>query len=75
MSVRYAWNRRAAVAVVTVASVALFVSGCGAEEKPKSDKPTATTAAPPKGETTESSQPVEEPTETLAVLRGKGTWN
>lgn len=72
MSVRYAWNRRGAVAVVAVASAALFVVGCGAEEKPKAGKPAATTTAPSKGEETQSSQPAEEePTETLAVVRGQ----
>ncbi|WP_411108214.1 hypothetical protein [Streptomyces sp. c-19] len=71
MSVRYAWNRRGAVAVVAVASVALFVTGCGGDEKPKADKPAVTATVPPKGEATQDSQPVEEPTETLALLRGQ----
>ncbi|MFC8951894.1 hypothetical protein ACFT8P_04500 [Streptomyces sp. NPDC057101] len=71
MNVRYAWNRRGAVAVVAVASVALFVSGCGAEDKPKTDKPPAATTVPPEGERTQGSKPVEEPTETLAVIRGQ----
>ncbi|MER5311451.1 hypothetical protein ABT034_27090 [Streptomyces sp. NPDC002773] len=71
MSVRYAWNRRGAVALVAVASVALLVAGCGAEEKPKADKSATTTAVPSKGEATQDSQPVEEPLETLAVLKGQ----
>ncbi|MFI0984267.1 hypothetical protein [Streptomyces exfoliatus] len=71
MSVRYAWNRRGAVAVVAVASVALFVAGCGAEEKPKADKPTVTTAAPSKEEASTGSAPVEEPLETLAIAKGQ----
>ncbi|WP_024759414.1 hypothetical protein [Streptomyces exfoliatus] len=70
MNVRYAMNRRKAVAVVALVSAALLTVGCGAEEKPKADKPAATTTAPQKGETTEASQPVEEPTETLVVLKG-----
>ncbi|MFD0151422.1 hypothetical protein ACWGQ4_07275 [Streptomyces sp. NPDC055721] len=71
MSVRYVVNRRKWVAVVAVASAALLVGGCGAEEKPKADKPVATTNAPQQGETTQGSQPTEEPTETLAVLKGR----
>ncbi|MEU1862361.1 hypothetical protein [Streptomyces gardneri] len=71
MNVRYAMNRRKAVAVVAVASVALLVVGCGAEEKAKADKPAATKPAPQQSATTEGSQPVEEPTETLAVLKGQ----
>ncbi|MEV6248087.1 hypothetical protein AB0M38_18085 [Streptomyces sp. NPDC051742] len=72
MSVRYAWNRRGAVAVVAVASVALFVAGCGAEEKPASDKPAPTTTAPPKSQaSTEGAQTADEPVETLALLKGK----
>ncbi|OKJ67854.1 hypothetical protein [Streptomyces sp. CB02261] len=72
MSVRYAWNRRGAVAVVAVASVALFVAGCGADEKPSTNKPAATTTAPPKSSSTaQGSQTAVEPTEILAVLKGK----
>lgn len=71
MNVRYAMNRRKAVAVVAVASVALLVVGCGTEEKPKADKPAATTPAPQQGETDQNSQPVEEPLETLAVVKGQ----
>ncbi|MEU2241595.1 hypothetical protein ABZ572_19570 [Streptomyces sp. NPDC018338] len=71
MSVQYVMNRRKSVAVVAVASAALLVGGCGAEEKPKADKPVATTAAPQQGEATQGSQPAEEPTETLAVLKGQ----
>ncbi|MFJ8657822.1 hypothetical protein [Streptomyces sp. NPDC093795] len=72
MSVRYAWNRRGAVAVVAVASMALFVVGCGgAEEKPKADKPAATTTTSQEGETAQGSEPVEEPMEALAVLKGQ----
>lgn len=71
MSVRYAWNRRGVAAVVAVASVALFVSGCGAEEKPKTDKSTETTIVPPKEDATQGSQPADEPLETLAVVKGQ----
>ncbi|MFF5785269.1 hypothetical protein ACFY8P_09920 [Streptomyces sp. NPDC012693] len=70
MSVRYVWNRRGAVAVVAVVSVALFVAGCGAEEKPRADKPIATTAAPQKTQGgTEST--AETPAEEMAVLKGR----
>ncbi|MFF5450258.1 hypothetical protein ACFY40_03285 [Streptomyces sp. NPDC012950] len=68
MNVRYA---RRGLASLAVASVALLAVGCGADEKPKTDKPAAT-APTPRGETsTEGSQPVEEPTQTLAVAKGQ----
>ncbi|MFC8586012.1 hypothetical protein ACFUGD_15875 [Streptomyces sp. NPDC057217] len=68
MNVRYA---RRGLASFTVASVALLAVGCGADEKPKADKPASTAAAPPKGgSATQGSQAAEEPTETLAVLKG-----
>ncbi|MFE5593630.1 hypothetical protein [Streptomyces sp. NPDC056549] len=51
--------------------MALFVAGCGADEKPSENKPTATSATPQQGaSTTQGSQEAEEPTETLAVLKG-----
>ncbi|MFD3536033.1 hypothetical protein [Streptomyces sp. NPDC058664] len=51
--------------------MALFVVGCGAEEKPKADKPAATTAVPSKGDTAQGSEPAEEPLETLAIAKGQ----
>ncbi|MFF6837684.1 hypothetical protein ACFY8X_02675 [Streptomyces tanashiensis] len=72
MNARYARKTRSGVVAVAITSVALFVAGCGAEEKPPTGKPTSTTVAPPKsGTTAQGSQPAEEPTETLAVLKGK----
>ncbi|MGW8355373.1 hypothetical protein [Streptomyces wedmorensis] len=68
MSVRYA---RKGLVSLAVASAALLVVGCGAEEKPKADKPTAPTTAPQKSGPAQGSDPVEEPTETLAVLKGQ----
>ncbi|WP_369146226.1 hypothetical protein [Streptomyces sp. R44] len=72
MNARYARKTRRGVVAAAIASVALLVAGCGAEEKPPTDKPTSTTVAPPKGgASTQGSQAAEEPTETLAVLKGK----
>ncbi|MFC8291712.1 hypothetical protein ACFUJ0_09595 [Streptomyces sp. NPDC057242] len=68
MNVRRA---RKGVASLTVASVALLVVGCSAEEKPKADKPATTATASHKNETTKDPQPVDEPTNTLAVLKGQ----
>ncbi|MGJ7418746.1 hypothetical protein AB9128_23170 [Streptomyces cinereoruber] len=68
MNVRYARRGLASLAVV---SVALLAVGCGADEKPKTDKPASTAVAPSKGgSATQGSQAAEEPTETLAVLKG-----
>ncbi|MFF8839751.1 hypothetical protein [Streptomyces sp. NPDC015130] len=68
MNVRYA---RRGLACLTLASVALFAAGCGAEEKPKTDKPKTTTSAAQQGSTTQTSPTAEAPVETLAVLKGK----
>ncbi|MFI9747424.1 hypothetical protein [Streptomyces sp. NPDC052494] len=68
MNVRYA---RKGLASLAVASVALLAVGCGAEEKPKADKPTATTVAPEGTQGTQEQQPAEEPTEVLATLNGQ----
>ncbi|MFD7961413.1 hypothetical protein ACFV5J_11485 [Streptomyces zaomyceticus] len=68
MNVRYA---RKGLASLAVAAVALTMAGCGAEEKPKADKPAATTAP---SQETQSGQPQEnseEPTEVVAVLKGQ----
>ncbi|MFI9120157.1 hypothetical protein ACIGW0_12295 [Streptomyces bikiniensis] len=68
MNVRHA---RRGLASLTVASVVLLAVGCGADEKPKADKPASTTAVPSKdGSATQGSQAAEEPAETLAVLKG-----
>ncbi|MFB7357767.1 hypothetical protein [Streptomyces gardneri] len=69
MNVRYA---RRGLASFAVASLALFVAGCGAEEKPKTGKPAPTTAVPHQGgSATKGSQAPEEPAEPLAVLKGQ----
>ncbi|MGW4705057.1 hypothetical protein [Streptomyces sp. NPDC004285] len=72
MNARYARKtRRGAVAAVAITSVALFAAGCGADEKPSENKPAATSAARQPGTSvTQGSQAAEEPTETLAVLKG-----
>ncbi|MFJ4869199.1 hypothetical protein [Streptomyces sp. NPDC088757] len=62
---------RRGAASIAVASIALLVVGCGAEEKPKADKPAATTTASQKGTATNDPQPTDEPAETLAVLKGQ----
>ncbi|AVH95715.1 MULTISPECIES: hypothetical protein [Streptomyces] len=69
MNVRYA---RRGLSSLAVASMALLAVGCGADEKPKADKPASTSVAPSKGgSATQGSQTAEEPTETLAVLKGQ----
>ncbi|MFI9214007.1 hypothetical protein ACIGW7_38500 [Streptomyces sp. NPDC053253] len=68
MNVRYA---RRGLSSLVVASVALLSVGCGAEEKPKAGKPTTTAAAPRTSAPTQGSEPAEEPTETLALLKGQ----
>ncbi|MFE7551108.1 hypothetical protein [Streptomyces gardneri] len=68
MNVRYVQRGLASLAV---ASVALLSAGCGVEEKPKAEKPATTVPAPQTHATTQGAQPVEEPTETLAVLKGQ----
>ncbi|WP_223182716.1 MULTISPECIES: hypothetical protein [unclassified Streptomyces] len=57
---------------VAITSVALLVAGCGAEEKPQTGKAASTTTAPQQGtQAPQEAQTAEEPTETLAVLKGK----
>ncbi|MGW8761746.1 hypothetical protein ACWGN5_04500 [Streptomyces sp. NPDC055815] len=68
MDVRYA---RKGLASLAVASMAIFAVGCAAEEKPKADKPEATTSATQGNANTPGTQPVEEPAETLAVAKGQ----
>ncbi|MFD3726434.1 hypothetical protein [Streptomyces sp. NPDC058671] len=59
------------MAVVAAASVTLFVAGCGAEEKPRADKPTAATTSPQKTQASQGQPSIEEPTEVVAVLKGQ----
>ncbi|MEV7564854.1 hypothetical protein [Streptomyces tanashiensis] len=72
MNARYAKKIRRGAVAVAITSVALFVAGCGADEKPSENKPASTSAVPQQGaSTTQGSQEAEEPTETLAVLKGQ----
>ncbi|MEU3483351.1 hypothetical protein ACI2LO_19160 [Streptomyces sp. NPDC033754] len=68
MNVRYA---RRGMTSLAVASVALLAVGCGADEKPKTDKPATTTAAPQETAGTQEQLPTDEPTEVLATLNGQ----
>ncbi|MFF3758511.1 hypothetical protein [Streptomyces sp. NPDC002185] len=70
MNARYASKTRRGAVAVAITSVVFFVAGCGADDKPPSGKPTSTAVAPPKSTGTQETQPSEEPTETLAVLKG-----
>ncbi|MGW4749066.1 hypothetical protein ACWEPR_30170 [Streptomyces sp. NPDC004290] len=70
MNARYASKTRRGAVAVAITSVVFLVAGCGADDKPPSDKPTSTAVAPPKSTGTQETQPSEEPTETLAVLKG-----
>ncbi|GGU73158.1 hypothetical protein GCM10010275_04660 [Streptomyces litmocidini] len=72
MNARYARKTRRGVVAVAITSVALFVAGCGADEKPSGNKPASTSATPQQGSSaTRESQEAEEPTETLALLKGQ----
>ncbi|WP_225799404.1 hypothetical protein [Streptomyces sp. NK15101] len=72
MNARYARTIRRGVVAAAITSVALFVSGCGAEEKPNENKAASTSAAPQReASATQGSQGVAEPTETLALLKGQ----
>ncbi|MFF7437625.1 hypothetical protein [Streptomyces sp. NPDC008122] len=68
MDVRYA---RKGLATLAVASVALLAVGCGAEEKPKADKPATKASATQGNANAPGAQPVEEPTEALAIAKGQ----
>ncbi|MFD7570841.1 hypothetical protein ACFV6U_10000 [Streptomyces sp. NPDC059810] len=68
MNVRYA---RKGLTSLAVASLALFAVGCGAEEKPKADKPTTNTAAPQKTQEGQQPESTEEPVEVLVALKGQ----
>ncbi|MFC9591822.1 hypothetical protein ACFTUC_18800 [Streptomyces sp. NPDC056944] len=71
MNARYARKTRSGVVAVAITSVALFVAGCGADEKPSENKPAATSATPQQGASATTEPEAEEPTETLAVLKGQ----
>ncbi|CAM5396169.1 hypothetical protein STANM337S_01988 [Streptomyces tanashiensis] len=72
MNARYASKTRRGAVAVAITSVALFVAGCGADEKPSENKPAATSATPQQGaSTSQGSQEAEEPTQTLTVLKGQ----
>ncbi|MFF0556935.1 hypothetical protein [Streptomyces sp. NPDC004266] len=72
MNARYARTIRRGVIAVTITSVAFFVSGCGAEEKPSENKPASRSAAPQRGASaTQGSQESAEPAETLALIKGQ----
>ncbi|MEU7702101.1 hypothetical protein [Streptomyces sp. NPDC039028] len=68
MNVRYA---RTGLAALAVASVALLAVGCGAEDKPLANKPAATTTPSQSTQAGQEQPSTEEPTEELAVLRGQ----
>ncbi|MFJ8295827.1 hypothetical protein ACIQ9R_08145 [Streptomyces sp. NPDC094447] len=69
MNVRYA---RTGLAALAVASVALLAVGCGAEDKPLANKPAATATPSPSTTRAGSEQPsAETPTEVLATLKGQ----
>ncbi|MFI1712790.1 hypothetical protein [Streptomyces litmocidini] len=68
MNVRYA---RRGAASLALASLALLAVGCGTDEKPKENKPAATTTAPRKSQTAPEQQSTDAPEETLAVARGQ----
>ncbi|MFE5946387.1 hypothetical protein [Streptomyces sp. NPDC056480] len=70
MNARYGRKPHRAIAVVAV--TAMFVVGCGADEKAGADKPPSqASAAPQKSSATQGSPTAEEPAETLAVLKGQ----
>ncbi|MFB7373341.1 hypothetical protein ACFC0D_26220 [Streptomyces sp. NPDC056222] len=71
MSVRYAARVRRGISAVAFASLALLVAGCGAEEKPKADKPATSTKTPQQSAGATETQ-TQEPVETLAVVNGQG---
>ncbi|MFH8840172.1 hypothetical protein [Streptomyces sp. NPDC017868] len=72
MNARYTRKTRRGMVAVAIVSVALFAAGCGAEEKPSENKPATTTAAPQQETSaTQGSPATEEPTETLAVVKGQ----
>ncbi|MDV9190632.1 hypothetical protein R6L23_20855 [Streptomyces sp. SR27] len=68
MDVRYA---RGGLTALAVASAALLAVGCGAEEKPKADKPAATTASSQEPQTSQVQPTAGEPAEELAVIKGQ----
>ncbi|KQX58890.1 MULTISPECIES: hypothetical protein [unclassified Streptomyces] len=71
MNKEYTVSRRKMAAVTVVASVALFLVGCGADKQPQADKPTTPTAAPQKTQGGHGGQTAETPAEPLALLKGR----
>ncbi|KOG35569.1 MULTISPECIES: hypothetical protein [Streptomyces] len=67
MNVRFV---RGGLASLAVASIAILAVGCGAEEKPKADKPAGTNASTQKP-STEQEETTQAPTEVLAALKGQ----
>ncbi|MFI1977346.1 hypothetical protein [Streptomyces wedmorensis] len=51
--------------------MALLAVGCGAEEKPKADKPAVTTTSPQQTQAGQAQPSAEDPSEVLAVIRGQ----
>ncbi|MFE2013965.1 hypothetical protein [Streptomyces sp. NPDC059491] len=68
MEIRYA---RKGANAIAVAAVVFLAVGCGAEEKPSADKPSAAATPSQKGPTQDGSQPAEQPTEVLATAQGQ----
>ncbi|MFE7512023.1 hypothetical protein ACFU8I_12490 [Streptomyces sp. NPDC057540] len=72
MNARYARKTRRQVIAIAITSVALFVAGCGADEKPGGNKAVSTSAAPQRSASaTQGSQESEQPVETLVLVRGQ----
>ncbi|MFK0226244.1 hypothetical protein ACIQUL_10805 [Streptomyces sp. NPDC090303] len=72
MNARYARTTRRHVMAIAVTSVALFVAGCGAEEKPSENKAASTRAVPQgSASATQGTPEPEQPAETLVVVRGQ----
>ncbi|GAA3391503.1 hypothetical protein [Streptomyces roseoviridis] len=72
MSVRYAKKAGKGVAVAALATgLILGVSGCGSEEQPTQNKPSATTSAPKSSGGGNTQPQSQEPAEVLAVLKGQ----
>lgn len=68
MNVQYA---RRGWASLAVASLTLLAVGCGAEEKPKAERPATTAPAPQESAPAQGPAPAEQTSEPLAVLKGQ----
>ncbi|WP_030320525.1 hypothetical protein [Streptomyces flavochromogenes] len=68
MNVRYA---RKGLASLAITSVALLAVGCGAEEKPKADKPAVATSSSQQTQAGQEPRSTEAPTEVVAVTKGQ----